>query len=88
VKDVDGLYDRDPRLHSDASLIREIDSSELKKRNLERLPFERVLLDLLKNARQLKSFQIINGRHPERIAAALAGEHVGTIIHANEQTHD
>lgn len=88
VKDVDGLYDRDPRLHSDASLIREIDGSELKKRNFERLPFERVLLNLLDNARQLKSFQIVNGRHPDRIAAALDGEHVGTIVHATQKSHE
>ncbi len=83
VKDVDGLYDRDPRSHADASLIREIDSDELRKRNLESLPFERVLLDLLDNARQLSSFQIVNGRHPDRIEAALDGEHVGTIVHAS-----
>src|ERR1051326_6685488 len=83
VKDVDGLYDRDPRNHLGANLIREIDTKELKERNLESLPFERVLLDLLDNARQLKSFQIVNGRHPDRIAAALNGEHVGTIVHSN-----
>jgi molybdenum storage protein len=83
VKDVDGLYDRDPRSQPDANLIREIDTNELKHRNLESLPFERVLLDLLENARQLKSFQVVNGRHPERIAAALDGEHVGTIVHSN-----
>lgn len=85
VKDVDGLYDRDPRSYSDANLIPEIDSSELKKRNFECLPFERVLLDLLENARQLKSFQIVNGRHPDRIVAALDGEHVGTIVYANDK---
>jgi molybdenum storage protein len=83
VKDVDGLFDRDPRIAPDANLIREIDTDELKRRNLESLPFERVLLDLLENARQLKSFQIVNGRHPDRIAAALEGEHVGTIVHSN-----
>jgi isopentenyl phosphate kinase len=30
----------------------------------------------------LKSFQIVNGLHAERIEAALNGEHVGTIVHA------
>ncbi|MGH9764332.1 MAG: uridylate kinase [Blastocatellia bacterium] len=83
VKDVDGLYDCDPREHSGASLIREIDSSDLRKRNLESLPFERILLDLLGNARLVKSFQVVNGKHPDRIIAALQGEHVGTIVHAN-----
>lgn len=83
VKDVDGLYDRDPKRHSGADFIREIGSSELKKRRFETLPFERVVLDLLDNARLLRSFQIINGRHPDRIIAALNGEHVGTVIYAD-----
>lgn len=85
VKDVDGLYDRDPKTNSDASFIREISSSELRKRHLETLPFERVLLDLLDTARLLRSFQVVNGRHPELIAAALEGEHVGTVIYADQQ---
>lgn len=83
VKDVDGLYERDPKQHEDAAFIREISSSELRKRHFETLPFDRVVLDLLDSARLLKSFQIVNGLHPERITAALAGEHVGTIVHAD-----
>jgi molybdenum storage protein len=39
----------------------------------------------LENARLLRSIQIVNGRHPERIKAALEGEHVGTIIHAGQK---
>jgi molybdenum storage protein len=84
VKDVDGLYDRDPRRHTDAQFIKEISSAELKERHLETLPFDRVLIDLLENTRLLRSFQIVNGLYPERIKAALEGEHVGTIIHANK----
>ena len=37
---------------------------------------------LLDNARLVRRVQIINGRRPETIAAALAGEHVGTIVRA------
>ena len=84
VKDVDGLYDRDPKIDASANFIREISSSELRKRKLETLPFERVLLDLLDTARLLQSFQIVNGLHPERIEAALEGEHVGTIVYADK----
>ena len=80
VKDVDGLYDRDPKRHDDAAFIPEVSVAELKERNLDTLPFERVLLDLLADARLLHSFQIVNGRRPETISAALAGEHVGTIV--------
>jgi molybdenum storage protein len=83
VKDVDGLYTDDPRENPSASFIDSIGASELKKRALPRLPFDEVLPDLLLNARLVKQFQVVNGRHPERIAAAVAGEHVGTIVHAD-----
>lgn len=87
VKDVDGLYDHDPKKYSGADFIREISSSEIRKRHFETLPFERILLDLLDNARLLRSFQIVNGRHPDRIVAALEGEHVGTVIYADHPEH-
>jgi molybdenum storage protein len=83
VKDVDGLYDVDPNQNSDANFIKEIGSSELRDMNLETLPFDRILLDLLDNTRLLKQVQVINGLRPENIEAAMAGEHVGTIIHAS-----
>jgi molybdenum storage protein len=82
VKDVDGLHEEDPRRRPDAPLIPEITSSELRRRALPTLPFDRVLLDLLDTARQVDRFQVVNGRHPERIEAALEGEHVGTIVRA------
>ena len=47
VKDVDGLYDDNPKAHPAANLIREITIGELKQRNLPTLPFDRVLVDLL-----------------------------------------
>ncbi|MDH3601848.1 MAG: uridylate kinase [Candidatus Tectomicrobia bacterium] len=81
IKDVDGLYTRDPKRHASAEFIPEISVNELRKRDLETLPFDRVLLDLLDHARLLHRFQIVNGRQPNRIARALAGEHVGTIVH-------
>jgi len=83
VKDVDGVHEQDPKLHPQAPFIAEIGSRELRRRNLETLPFDRVLLDLLDRARLIKSFQIVNGLKPERIEAALAGEHVGTLVHAD-----
>jgi molybdenum storage protein len=87
VKDVDGLYDRDPNRHPGADFIREIGSSELRKRGFETLPFEKILLDLLDSARLLRSFQIVNGRHPDRVEAALEGQHVGTIVYADGRKH-
>ncbi len=82
VKDVDGLYDADPREKSSASLIKEISASELKKRKLPTLPFDEVLLDVLATTRLVKRFQLVNGLKPELIEAAVRGEHVGTIVHA------
>lgn len=80
VKDVDGLYDADPKLNPGAKFISEITVSELRARNLPTLPFDRVLIDLLANARQVKKFQIINGLKPELLERALLDEHVGTLV--------
>lgn len=81
VKDVDGLYEADPRKDPSARFIPEIGLEDLRRKDFRTLPFERVLLDLLQNARLIDRFQIVNGHHPERIQAALEGEHVGTIVH-------
>jgi molybdenum storage protein len=82
VKDVDGLYDRDPKEDAKAGFIRSISATELENRSFKTLPFDRVLLKLLRTARLLKQFQIINGHKPELLVPALNGEHVGTIVYA------
>lgn len=82
VKDVDGLFTEDPKQNPQAELIREIDSRELRQRNFTTLPFERVMVDLLESARLVDRFQLVNGTKPELVEAALAGDHVGTIVHA------
>jgi molybdenum storage protein len=80
VKDVDGIYDRDPKEHPSAKLIEEITVAELADRNLRTLPFDRILLELLGSARQVTQFQVINGLKPELLEPALQGAHVGTIV--------
>jgi molybdenum storage protein len=80
VKDVDGIYDRDPKEHPSAKLIEEITVAELADRNLPTLPFDRILLELLGSARQVTRFQVINGLKPELLEPALRGERVGTIV--------
>jgi molybdenum storage protein len=84
VKDVDGLFDGDPKADPDAHFIEEITVDELKRRNLPTLPFDRVLLDLLACARLVTRFQIINGLKPHLLESALNGERVGTIIRKDE----
>ena len=83
IKDVDGLYEEDPKRNSGARLIPDVTTAEVRDRKLSSLPFEPVLLTLLDNARLVRQLQIVNGRRPETIAAALAGEHVGTILRAS-----
>jgi uridylate kinase len=81
---VDGLYDRDPKEHPDARFIDEITVGELRERKLPTLPFDRSLIDLLEHARLVKRVQVINGRDPGRLAGALRGERVGTIIRKDD----
>ena len=80
VKDVDGIYDRDPKEHPSAKLIEEITVAELADRNPPTLPFDRILLELLGSARQVTRFQVINGLKPELLEPALQGARVGTIV--------
>ncbi|WP_413175679.1 hypothetical protein [Anabaena azotica] len=83
VKDVDGLFDQDPKQNSSANFIREISTSEIRQRDFQTLPFERILIDLLEHSRLIKRVQIVNGLHPETIIAAVAGEQVGTMIYGD-----
>lgn len=82
VKDVDGLFTEDPKKNPSARLIDRISVTELRKLDLETLPFDEVLLDVLMNARLVKEFRLVNGHRPELIARAINGEHVGTIVYA------
>lgn len=81
IKDVDGLYTDDPATNPEATMIDRIGASELIARNLPSLVLDRTVIETLQNTRFIKEVQIINGLHPERVSAALAGEHVGTIIY-------
>ena len=85
VKDVDGLYERDPKRHPGSRFIDAISVAELRALKLPTLPFDRVLLDLLSAARLVKQVQIINGLKPELLEPALRGERVGTIIRQDGQ---
>jgi molybdenum storage protein len=82
VKDVDGVYDCDPKTNSSAKLIPEIGAAELKRIGLPTLPIEPVVLDLLPRARLAKSIRLVNGLVRGNLTRALAGEPVGTLIHA------
>ncbi|MEX2469702.1 MAG: uridine kinase, partial [Pseudohongiellaceae bacterium] len=84
VKDVDGLYEQDPKEYPDARFIDRISVDEIKERQFKTLPFESILLEILPRGRLVKEFQVINGTVPGNIASALNGEHVGTIVHTED----
>jgi molybdenum storage protein len=73
VKDVDGLYEEDPKLGRNPPFIPSITTSELRARNLPTLPFDPVLLDLLESARLVKEFRLVNAAHPRRLERLLEG---------------
>jgi molybdenum storage protein len=82
VKDEDGLYTANPKNDPDAKLIPKITVDELIELDLPDLVIERPVLELMRDARHVKSVQVINGLKRGLIARALDGEHVGTIISA------
>jgi molybdenum storage protein len=49
---------------------------------LPTLPIEPVVLELLTRARLAKGVRIVNGLVPGNLSRVLAGESVGTLIHA------
>ncbi|MFN8664499.1 MAG: hypothetical protein U0075_21650 [Thermomicrobiales bacterium] len=82
VKDEDGLYTADPKKDPNARFIPEITVDELEALDLNDVVVEHSVLEMMKNARQRRSIQIINGLVPGNLTRALNGEHVGTIITA------
>src|SRR3954470_12905222 len=82
LKDVDGLYAADPKTNADARFIPEIGAAELIAMKLPTLPIEPVVLELLTRAKLARSIQIVNGLVPGNLSRALAGDPVGTRIHA------
>ena len=84
VKDVDGVYTSDPAAaaEGEGEFIARISAAELIAEDLPTLPIDRLVLELMANAKHVKEIQIVNGLTPGNITKALEGEHVGTIVHA------
>ena len=82
VEDVDGVYTADPKGPDGdkAKFLAETNFTDLAKQEGP-LPFDRALVEVMANARNIERVQIVNGLVPGRLTAALRGEHVGTIIH-------
>ena len=80
VKDVDGLYDRDPKKSESAKLIRRATLRELLAEMPRELPLDEELFQSWRSARHVSRVQIINGLKRGELTRALAGEDVGTVI--------
>ncbi len=80
VKDEDGLYDRDPKKHRDAKLIKKITLEKLLENMPEELIVDRQLFGAWKNARHVREVHIVNGLKKGELTRALNGEDVGTVI--------
>jgi molybdenum storage protein len=52
--------------------------------DLHDLVIERKVIELLQVARHIKQISIINGLKPGNLTKALEGEHVGTLIVAED----
>jgi molybdenum storage protein len=87
LKDEKGLFESDPKKKDAKSRKKlkfydKLSASELLSLDLDDLIIERPILKMLQHSKCIKELQIIDALgHPEHIGAALAGEHVGTIIY-------
>jgi molybdenum storage protein len=81
LEDVDGVFDKDPNGPDgkDAKLFAEVDGAALAASEGP-LPLDKALLEVMGNAKHLKTVQVVNGLVPGRLTAALRGEKVGTVI--------
>ena len=83
IKDEDGLYEDDPKKNPKAKLLPRVSARELLKMDLPDLILERIVIEYLTRAHFCKELQIVNGLVRGMVTRALAGEDVGTIIHAD-----
>lgn len=80
VKDEDGLYDKDPKKHTDAKLIKRITLDALMQNLPDELILDHAMFTTWQRARHIEHVQIVNGLVPGQLTKALAGEPVGTVI--------
>ena len=85
VKDVKGLYDKDPAKHKDAKHIERISAQEILEGNFPDLIIDRLAVEMLSKARHVKEIHIVNGLVKGNITKALNGENAGTIIYKDEK---
>jgi len=83
VKDEDGLYTANPKTDPSATFVPRATVDEIIEMKLPDVVVERPLLELMRNAKHVRSIQVVNGLKPGLVRRAVEGEHVGTIITAD-----
>jgi molybdenum storage protein len=80
VKDEDGLYNKDPKKHKDATKYGRITLEELIANPPEENILDEEMYRTWAEAKNLKRVVIVNGLVPGQLTKALDGEDVGTVI--------
>ncbi len=80
VKDEDGLYNKDPKKHTDATKYGRVTLEELIASPPEENILDEELFRTWAEAKNLKRIVIVNGLVPGQLTKALDGEDVGTVI--------
>ncbi len=83
VKDVDGLFDKDPNRNNDARFIPRISAAEVLSWNngREDLLLDRTVFEMLARARHVKEIRIVNGLKAGEIRKAINEEPAGTTVY-------
>ena len=81
VKDEQGLFTDDPKKNPKAKFIPRISVQELLEMDLNDLVVERVVLQNMLKAVNMREIQVINGLVRGNLTRALAGESVGTVVY-------
>ncbi|MFT6288521.1 MAG: uridylate kinase [Alcanivorax sp.] len=81
LKDVDGVFDSDPKKNPDAKLIRNIAAKDLLELKLPTMPIEREMVATLAQLRKITEVRVINGRVAGNLSKALQDDtSFGTTI--------
>ncbi|HNX17442.1 MAG TPA: uridylate kinase [Methanoregula sp.] len=81
-KNVDGLYTENPSVNPDAELIRKISAADLLEMNMKDMVIEPMVVELLRDANNIKEVKIVNCHVKGNIEKAISGKNVGTVIRA------
>lgn len=80
VKNCAGLFDKNPFIYEDASLIPEISASELLEMKMDDMVLEQNAVEILADCKNLDAVKIINGHNPGELTSALTKGTAGTVI--------